>query len=168
MTSRRDFDRQFAAFRVSLGRHEQPIFLWRRSRLFLASLTLDGRVSVRREFVSQCDRGTISNRYQRALVESADAADDCAIRSQDLDLLDAERASASKEDRPINKILLIKALREASGLGLAQAKTAVEDYLRRRGGENLPSGSTAKTLAWFAILCLGTSAFLIWILTMKR
>jgi ribosomal protein L7/L12 len=84
------------------------------------------------------------------------------------DLLDAERASASKEDRPINKILLIKTLREASGLGLAQAKTAVEDYLRRRGGENLPSGSKTKTLAWFAILCLGTSAFLIWILSMKR
>src|SRR5580693_3760431 len=50
------------------------------------------------------------------------------------DLLDAERATASKEDRPINKILLIKALREASGLGLRPAKDAVEDYLNRRGG----------------------------------
>ncbi len=70
------------------------------------------------------------------------------------DLLDAERASASKEERPINKILLIKALRDASGLGLAPAKTAVEDYLRRRGGESLPSGSnTKKTLAW----CRGSS-----------
>jgi ribosomal protein L7/L12 len=58
------------------------------------------------------------------------------------DLLDAERAAASKEDRPVNKILLIKALREASGLGLAEAKRAVEDYLRRRGGEDLPSGGS--------------------------
>ena len=57
------------------------------------------------------------------------------------DLLDAERAAASKEDRPINKIVLIKALREASGLGLRPAKVAVEDYLRRRGGEGLPTGS---------------------------
>jgi hypothetical protein len=68
------------------------------------------------------------------------------------DLLDAERASASKEDRPINKILLIKALREASGLGLAQAKTAVEDYLRRRGGEGLPSGSSSRLFAIALIL----------------
>ena len=50
------------------------------------------------------------------------------------DLLDAERSAASKEERPINKIVLIKALREASGLGLglAPAKRAVEDYLKRR------------------------------------
>jgi hypothetical protein len=84
------------------------------------------------------------------------------------DLLDAERAAASKVDRPINKIVLIKALRDASGLGLAQAKTAVEDYLRRRGGEDLPSGVNAHPLAWFAVLCLGASAFIIWILTKFR
>ncbi len=80
------------------------------------------------------------------------------------DLLDAERATASKEERPINKILLIKALREASGLGLAQAKRAVEDYLKRRGGENLPSGSKAKSVAWLAILLLVISAILAWVL----
>ncbi len=74
------------------------------------------------------------------------------------DLLDAERAAASKEDRPINKIALIKALREASGLGLRQAKVAVEDYLRRRGGEGLPSGSKASSLAWLAILLLAVAA----------
>lgn len=74
------------------------------------------------------------------------------------DLLDAERAAASKEDRPINKILLIKALRDASGLGLKQAKIAVEDYLRRRGGEGLPSGSKAAPMAWLAILLLAIAA----------
>lgn len=68
------------------------------------------------------------------------------------DLLDAERAAASKEDRPVNKILLIKALREASGLGLKPAKDAVEDYLRRRGGEGLPSGSNGMLSAIALIL----------------
>jgi len=63
------------------------------------------------------------------------------------DLLDAERAAASKEDRPITKIVLIKALREASGLGLSAAKLAVEDYLRRKGGEGLPSGSNGWLVA---------------------
>jgi Ribosomal protein L7/L12 C-terminal domain len=56
------------------------------------------------------------------------------------DLLDAERASAIREERPLTKILLIKALRDASGLGLREAKHAVEDYLRRKGGEGLQSG----------------------------
>jgi hypothetical protein len=56
------------------------------------------------------------------------------------DLLDAERASATREDRPITKVLLIKALRDASGLGLKDAKLAVEAYLRRKGGEGLQSG----------------------------
>ena len=67
-------------------------------------------------------------------------------------LIDAERAAASKEDRPVNKILLIKALREASGLGLRPAKDAVEDYLRRRGGEGLPSGSNGVLSAIALIL----------------
>ena len=63
------------------------------------------------------------------------------------DLLDAERAAVSKEDRPVTKILLIKALRGASGLGLGAAKNAVEDYLRRKGGEGLPSGSNGWMIA---------------------
>jgi hypothetical protein len=80
------------------------------------------------------------------------------------DLLHAERAAASKEDRPVTKISLIKALREASGLGLRPAKLAVEDYLRRRGGEGLPSGSKATPVAWLAILLLVTAAILAWAL----
>ena len=71
------------------------------------------------------------------------------------DLLDAERASASKEDRPVNKILLIQALREASGLRLKDARLAVEDYLRRKGGEGLPSGSNGWMVAVVLVaLCL--------------
>jgi len=54
-------------------------------------------------------------------------------------LIDAERAAANREDRQVTKIGLIKAVREASGLGLKEAKDAVEDYLRRRGGEGLGS-----------------------------
>jgi ribosomal protein L7/L12 len=78
------------------------------------------------------------------------------------DLLDAERASAAKEDRPITKILLIKALRDASGLGLAQAKRAVEDYLKRRGGEDLPTGSKAAPFFWLALLLLAIAAGAFW------
>ncbi len=75
------------------------------------------------------------------------------------DLLDAERASAAREDRPVTKITLIKAVREASGLGLAAAKRAVEDYLRRRGGEGLPAGSGGRTgLVVLAALLLGAAA----------
>lgn len=72
------------------------------------------------------------------------------------DLLDAERASAAKEDRPVTKILLIKTLREASGLGLKPAKDAVEDYLRRRGGEDLPTGSHR----WMFAILLVALAFI--------
>jgi hypothetical protein len=78
------------------------------------------------------------------------------------DLLDAERASASKEDRPITKILLIKALRDASGLGLAQAKREVEAYLERRGGTNLPMGSGGRSFFWLAVVLLATVAILVW------
>ncbi len=56
------------------------------------------------------------------------------------DLLDAERKAAARDDRPITKALLIKAVREASRLGLREAKAAVDDYLRRKGGEGLRSG----------------------------
>jgi hypothetical protein len=69
-------------------------------------------------------------------------------------LLDAERAAASKEDRPVNKILLIKALQGASGLGLREARLSVEDYLRRRGGEGLPSGSNGWLLGFVAIVAI--------------
>ena len=70
------------------------------------------------------------------------------------DLLDAERASASREDRAITKIGLIKALREASKMGLADSKRAVELYLKRRGGEALPTGSAGRSAAMFVVLLL--------------
>jgi ribosomal protein L7/L12 len=82
------------------------------------------------------------------------------------DLLDAERASATKEDRPINKILLIKALREASGLGLRPAKDAVEDYLKRRGGEGLPTGSSwvAGAVILFVVMAaIGAGVAIAWL-----
>jgi ribosomal protein L7/L12 len=81
------------------------------------------------------------------------------------DLLDAERASASKEERPINKILLIKALREASCLGLRPAKIAVEDYLKRRGGEGLPSGSnwmTGAVILFLVMAAIGAGLAVAW------
>ena len=78
------------------------------------------------------------------------------------DLLDAERAAATRANRPVTKILLIKALREASGLGLRPAKEAVEAYLRRRGGEGLPSGSGATSIGWLAALLLAVAAFIAW------
>ena len=57
------------------------------------------------------------------------------------DLLDAERAAAEREGRPITKILLIRALRGASpDLELKGANQAVTDYLRRRGA-TLPFGA---------------------------
>jgi hypothetical protein len=78
------------------------------------------------------------------------------------DLLDAERAAAARDDRTVTKLLLVKALREASGLGQAQARLAVDHYLKRRGGEGLPSGSRAAWFAWLAVLLLAVGAFLIW------
>jgi ribosomal protein L7/L12 len=82
------------------------------------------------------------------------------------DLLDAERAAASKEERPVNKIVLIKALREASGLGLRPAKIAVEDYLKRRGGENLPSGSNwvaAVVILFILLTAIGAGVAAVWL-----
>jgi hypothetical protein len=46
-------------------------------------------------------------------------------------LIDAERAAAEQDGQPTDKISLIKRLREASGIGLREAKDAVEDYLSR-------------------------------------
>jgi ribosomal protein L7/L12 len=81
------------------------------------------------------------------------------------DLLDAERAAASKQERPINKIVLIKALREASGLGLRPAKVAVEDYLKRRGGEDLPSGSNwvaTGVILFIVMAAIGAGVAAVW------
>ncbi len=78
------------------------------------------------------------------------------------DLLDAERASASREDRPITKILLIKALRDASGLGLRDAKQAVEEYLGRRGGNDLPTGSARISLVGLTILAGAIAGAIAW------
>jgi len=82
------------------------------------------------------------------LREAKDAVDDYLVRRSGgpleergagwIDgLLDAERAGANREDRPITRITLIKSVREASGLGLKEAADAVDDYLRRRGGKGL-------------------------------
>ncbi len=74
------------------------------------------------------------------------------------DLLDAERKAAAREDRPITRIGLIKALRGASGLGPGPARRAVEDYLGRRGGAGLPDGA----MGWRAALnVLGVLAILV-------
>jgi hypothetical protein len=77
------------------------------------------------------------------------------------DLLDAERASAIRDERPITKVLLIKAVRDASPMSLKDAKLAVEDYLHRKGGEGLQSGGGG----WLAILVVvlvvaGVAAYL--------
>ena len=78
------------------------------------------------------------------------------------DLLDAERAAAARDDRPLTKVLLIKALRDASGLGLKDAKLAVEDYLRRKGGEGLQSGGGGwLALLWAVLLIAIAAAFLV-------
>ena len=49
------------------------------------------------------------------------------------DFLDAERAAARRDGRPLSRILLIRALREASGLAARSAPHAVKAYLKRRG-----------------------------------
>jgi hypothetical protein len=77
------------------------------------------------------------------------------------DLLDAERASAIREERPLTKILLIKALRDASGLGLREAKLAVEGYLRRKGGQGLQSGGGGWLVALVIVVAIaGVVAYL--------
>ena len=70
------------------------------------------------------------------------------------DLLDAERALAARDDRPIDKIFLIKAVRKAAGLGLRESKEAVEDYLRRRGGEDLPMGGPSGRMVWTCLIVI--------------
>ena len=74
------------------------------------------------------------------------------------DLLDAERAAAVKEERPVNRILLIRALRGAAPLGLKEAKDEVDAYLRRKGGEDLPLGSVAGPVAFLVLLALAALA----------
>ena len=48
-------------------------------------------------------------------------------------------AAARREDRPLTRKLLVRALRDASDLDPRDADRAVSDYLRRRGAR-LPSG----------------------------
>jgi ribosomal protein L7/L12 len=71
-------------------------------------------------------------------------------------LIDAERARANAEDRPINKIALIKAVREASGLGLKESKDIVDEYLSRRGGQDSRQGST-KQLAILGLIAMAVA-----------
>ncbi len=78
------------------------------------------------------------------------------------DLLDAERAAASREDRRVTKILLIKALRSATGLRLKPARDAVEDYLRRRGGEGLPNGTPPTSWGLLGLVVLAVALTLAW------
>lgn len=80
------------------------------------------------------------------------------------DLLDAERAEAARGDRPVTRLLLIKALRGASGLGPRQARRGVEDYLRRRGGQGLPKGSSR---GWWALVVLVAAAVIGAILVLR-
>jgi len=80
------------------------------------------------------------------------------------DLLDAERAAALREDRPLTKILLIKALRGASGLGLRQASHAVEDYLGRREGKGLQSGRGGWPVAVALVIAVGAVLALVLVL----
>jgi ribosomal protein L7/L12 len=81
------------------------------------------------------------------------------------DLLDAERATSSRMGRPITKISLIKALREASGLGLRDAKLAVEDYLYRKGGTDLPTGASGwVSLMTLTLVIVAAAAVAWWIL----
>ncbi len=86
------------------------------------------------------------------------------------DLLDAERASARRDDRPINRIMLIKAVREASTLDHRQAKAAVVDYLARKGGEGLESGERKWWIAlgvFSAVLFVALAAVVAYALTLE-
>jgi hypothetical protein len=60
-------------------------------------------------------------------------------------LIDAEREALSRSGAKVGKITLIKALMDATGLGLREAKEAVEAYLARRGGQ-IPTGPEANSL----------------------
>ncbi len=86
------------------------------------------------------------------------------------DLLDAERASARRDDRPITRIMLIRAVREASTLDLRGAKAAVADYLRRKGGEGLESGERKWWIAlgvFSAVLFVALAAVVAYALTLE-
>ncbi len=79
------------------------------------------------------------------------------------DLLDAERADAARDDRPVTRQTLIKAVRQASGLTAKQARTAVEDYLHRRGGRT-PTNSWWRIFAIGAVGLLITAAVFAWVM----
>ncbi len=86
------------------------------------------------------------------------------------DLLDAERASARRDDRPINRVLLVQAVREASSLDARQAKLAVEDYLARKGGSGLDSGERKLWIAlgvFSALLFLALAGVVAYVLTLE-
>ncbi len=78
------------------------------------------------------------------------------------DLLDAERANAARDDRPVTRQTLIKAVRQASGLTAKQARAAVEDYLHRRGGRT-PTNGRRWLVAIGAIGLIVAVAFVAWV-----
>ena len=67
-------------------------------------------------------------------IPSRTGADDARTGWID-DLLDAERARAARDDRPVTRQTMIRAVRQASSsLAAREAQAAVDDYLYRRGG----------------------------------
>ncbi len=79
------------------------------------------------------------------------------------DLLDAERARAARDDRPMNRQTLIRAVRQASELTPREVRTAVEDYLYRRGGRT-PTADRWRITAIGVIGLAMTAIFVVWIL----
>ena len=73
-------------------------------------------------------------------------------------LLDAERAAAGRDGRPITRIALIRAVRDATGIGPRQARDAVDDYLGRRGGPGLGAGRGAGRLVGLLVLVAAAMA----------
>ena len=77
-------------------------------------------------------------------------------------LLDAERQSAARDDRPVTRKSLIRAVLQASEVSPRDARLAVADYLYRRGGQTPRSSRW-----WFALLVvagLGIGALVVWTL----
>jgi len=78
------------------------------------------------------------------------------------DLLDAERLSAARDDRPVTPRTLLRAVRLASAsLTPREAQAAVADYLHRRGGRTPSAGR-------WRLVVLGTLGLIVAALTAWR
>ena len=75
------------------------------------------------------------------------------------DLLDAERLLAARDDRPVTRRTLIRAVHQATAIAPRDARLAVADYLHRRGGQTPRRGGFWRVVLGLIGLIIAAVAF---------